>query len=205
MPGTELDLDEYEEMIMMKRKMIDDLEDDEIQDSRGRSKRQKVTHTQRVRVENRHEQKENEVETNSHIEKVEDTQDQTQTHKGRRKHTHNFENRGQQSTHRDPFRSNNSRNLKTVSKQTSLINESKKGRRSKRGSKDTYLGESIKSYFKTLRSDGADRNVMKGKTRPSLGHQEGDQDELTGDTTDSGTLGVTEAVETDTQKWKDLD
>ena len=65
------------------------------------------------------------------------------------------------------------------------------------------MGENIKSYFKTLIPEGADRNNLKGKSGLSLGNQEGDLDELTGQNTGSETLGGTGAVETDELTWKD--
>ena len=49
-------------------------------------------------------------------------------------------------------------------------------------------------YFTTLRSEGADRNILKGKTGESLGHQGIDQDELKGDSTGFRAQGGSEAV-----------
>ena len=95
-------------------------------------------------------------------------QEDRDTHSKRDEHTHRSTRgatkQAEGSLSRNPLRSSNSGNLKT----------------SKRGAKDVYFGENVMNYFSNLRPGGANRTDLKGKTRTSLGNQEGDKDEITG-------------------------
>ena len=183
-PGTQLDLDDFDEMMMMKRKMIDDLEDEDTSITH-RSKRPKMTHSKENTQTYTHRSKR--PYTPARPKHSTHTQEDTHTQPSDTNKVHKHSKGAQKqsnSTHtKNPLRSSSSRNLKT----------------SKRGTKDAYVGENIKRYFTILRSGGADRNDLKGKTGISLGNQERDGDEMTGDNPSGLIQGGPKAVKTNTQ------
>ena len=193
LPGTELDLDEYDEVLKMKRKMIDDMDEDECKHGKDRNTQTNTHRRKRMRyTEQQPRQDSVQVEeTNTHtntqsrrspglsLRSTESTKIKIQaskdthirkdihTHRGTKhtsKHNKGTTKHDRSSISNNPLRSNNSRNLKT----------------SKRGAKDVYVGENITKYFSILRSGGANRNKTKGKIGISSGSQEGDGDEVNG-------------------------
>ena len=192
-PGTELDLDEYDEILKMKRKMIDELDENECEHAGDRNthtytqirKKMRYTEKQPCKDPSLYEETNTQTDTQSssprpspestgitslsaQARKVTHIEKDTHTHRGTthtsKKHTKGAIKHDTSSLPKNPLRSNNSRNLKT----------------SRRGTKDVYLGESITNYFPFLRSGGADRYQLKGKPGTSLGSQVKVGDEVNG-------------------------